>query len=311
MIVDRQLSFQSVTVSIRKENLIFFAISLLITLFYRRLNITELSLAVTPLTILGAAITIFLGFRTNTAYDRWWEARGLWGALINHSRSLVRQAMTFTDPPSPKTEDEFGEGHVTIHPFARRMAFLQIAFVNALRTHLRKQDALGAAAQYLSPQDVKRLDGIENVPLAVLRIMGIELRNAHQQGWLDSIQMSTMDGTLVEFSNILGGCEKIKNTPLPRQYDTVPQFAIYAYSILLPLGLVESLGWWTPFISAMITFLFIAIDSIGSNIEDPFENRIHDVPMSTISRTIEINLRQMVDIKECPAPLQPTHGILM
>jgi len=128
---------------------------------------------------------------------------------------------------------------------------------------------------------------------------------------MDSIQFTTIDGTLTELTNIMGACERIKNTPLPRQYDTVPQLAIYCYSTLLPLGMVETLGWWTPLVSSVITFLFIAIDSIGSNIEDPFENRLHDVPMTSLCRTIEISLRQMLGEKELPGPLEPSHGVLL
>ena len=313
MIVDRRLSFRSVTISVRRENLVFFALSLLVTFFYHRFDVTALSLAVTPFTILGAAITIFLGFRTNTAYDRWWEARNLWGGLVNQSRTLVRQAITFNGAslPGNANDDNADDDNTAASPFVCRMATLQMAFVNATRAHLRQQDALSQIEHYLSPGDRASVQEIQNVPLAVLRLMGQELRRAHRSHLLDTIQFSSMDSTLSDLTDLLGGCERIKNTPLPRQYDTVPQFAIYTYSLFLPLGLVESIGWWTPFVSSLITFLFIAIDSIGSNIEDPFENRIHDVPMTTLCRTIEINLCQMIGDKDCPAPLEPTQGVLM
>ncbi|MES2460350.1 MAG: bestrophin family ion channel [Armatimonadota bacterium] len=311
MIVDRNLSFRSVTMNIRRDNLVFFALSLVITLFYRRLNMTQLSLAVAPLTIFGAALTIFLAFRTNTAYDRWWEARTLWGGLVNQSRTLVRQAITFSGVDKPTDAMQGTDDDLLFSPFVHKMAHLQIAFANATRAHLRQQDPLEAVAKYLTAEDRNLLAGVQNVPAALLRRMGIELRRAKQQGLLDTIQLSAMDNTLSDLTDIIGACERIKNTPLPRQYDTVPQFGIYAFSLLLPLGLVSSLGWWTPFICTIITFLFIAIDSIGSNIEDPFENRIHDVPMSTLCRTIEINLCQMVGEKECPAPIEPMHGVLL
>jgi putative membrane protein len=325
MIVDRTLSFRSVTMSIRRDNLVFFALSLLITLFYRRLHMTELSLAVTPLTIFGAALTIFLAFRTNTAYDRWWEARTLWGGMVNQSRTLIRQAITFAGSGETRSPDD-GIGKSTdspgsnlqnvdqdlvFSPFVHKMAHLQMAFANATRAHLRQEDPLAAVERHLSPEDRDMLATVHNVPAGILRRMGLELRRARQEGLLDTIQLSAMDTTLSDLTDILGGCERIKNTPLPRQYDTVPQFGIYAFSLLLPLGLVSSLGWWTPFICSMITFLFIAIDSIGSNIEDPFENRIHDVPMSTLCRTIEINLSQMVGEKESPTPMEPIFGVLL
>lgn len=314
MIVDRKLSFRSVTINIRRENLIFFLISLLVTLVYRRLNFNGLTVGVAPLTILGAAITIFLGFRTNTAYDRWWEARILWGALVNQSRTIVRQAMTFCGSDEalpPGSEPESGDDDLVITPFVRRIAHLQIAFANATRAHLRKQDPLKVVEPHLPDDVFGRLAGQQNVPSALLQQMGLELRRARRQKLLDTIQFTALDATLIELTNILGGCERIKNTPLPRQYDTVPRFGIYAFSLMLPLGLVSTLGWWTPFVCAIITFLFIAIDSIGSNIEDPFENKIHDVPMTTLCRTIEINITQMIGEKECPNPLEPTFGVLI
>jgi putative membrane protein len=315
MIVDRKLSFRAVSMSIRRDNLVFFAISLLITLAYRRLQLTELSVETAPLTILGAAITIFLAFRTNTAYDRWWEARTLWGGMVNQSRTLIRQAITFTGSSEPLVPDDSGdlrdaEDDLVFSPFVHKMAHLQMAFVNATRAHLRQQDPLEAVDRYLSPDDRNLLAGVQNVPAGLLRRMGIELRRARRLGLLDTFQLNAMDSTLSDLTDILGACERIKNTPLPRQYDTVPRFGIYVFSLLLPLGLVSSLAWWTPFICSLITFLFIAIDTIGGNIEDPFENRIHDVPMSTLCRTIEINLSQMVGEKECPTPMEPVFGVL-
>lgn len=305
MIVDRNLSLRSVTASVRLANLVFFAWALAVTLAYRRFGSDSLSFSPTPFTILGAGITIFLGFRTNTAYDRWWEARTLWGGIVNQSRTLVRQALLFTGT------DGDNAGDTVPSAFARSIAYRQVAFVNAMRAHLRRQDALAATESYLSTDDRTALAGVQNVPAALLQRMGDGLRRAYAEKRIDSIQQSVLDGTLTELTNLLGGCERIKNTPLPRQYDTVPQLAIYAYSVLLPLGLVSSLAWWTPFISSLITFLFIAIDSIGSNIEDPFESGIHDVPMTSLCRTIEINLREMLGEKEIPTPIEPRHGILL
>jgi putative membrane protein len=196
------------------------------------------------------------------------------------------------------------------------LACLQIALVNALRAHLRKQDAAAAARPYLAPADAEAAlgDGSDgrNVPSALLKVMGLRLRDAFAAGRLDPIRLSALDASLSEMTDLLGACERIKNTPLPRQYDTVPQLAIYAYSVLLPLGLVQSLGWWTPLVSSLITFVFIAIDSIGSNIEDPFENTLHDVPMTALCRTIEIDLRRLVGETEgLPRPVDASRGVLM
>ncbi|MGC4044308.1 MAG: bestrophin family ion channel [Armatimonas sp.] len=276
--------------------------SLAVTAYWHWYDITSIALSPTPFTLLGTAITIFLGFRTNTAYSRWWEARTLWGGIINQSRTIVRQALTFSMPKP-------GEAELPT-PFAQEIAYYQLALVNAMRAHLRQQDPIEEARPYLPASELELLQGERNVPSALLVRMGLCLRRAFQGSEIDTIQLNAMDDTLNDLTNLLGGCERIKNTPIPQQYDTVPQLAIYVYSTLLPLGLIEPMHWWTPVISSLITFFFIAIDSIGSNIEDPFENSMHDVPLSALCRTIEINLRQMLQEKELPPPLQEVDGVL-
>lgn len=305
MIVDRTISLQSVTASVRRENLVYLLLSMIVTIIFnwvelkfRWPNLNHWALPITPFTILGAAITIFLGFRTNTSYGRWWEARTLWGGIVNKSRTLIRQSIMFTGTKG------------SISPFARDMANRQIALVNAIRCHLRQADMMEAILPYLPSEEIDALHGQQNFPVAILSNMGTLVQRAHDDGMLDSIQMSNIDNTMGELADLLGGCERIKNTPLPRQYDVVPQLAIAIYSVLLPFGLVSTLHWWTPVVSSLITFLFVAIDSIGSNIEDPFENTIHDTPMTALCRTIEINLLQMVGEKNIPNPILPVRGII-
>ena len=257
-----------------------------------------MSLPLTPFTIIGATLTIYLGFRTNTAYGRWWEARTLWGGIVNQSRTLVRQAIVFTG-----TKED-------ISPFARDIAHWQIALVNAVRFHLRQTNSVEEIIPYLRSEEIEALHGHQNIPVAILQKMGLLLRHAYHDGLMDSIQLTNIDDTLRNLTDMLGGCERIKNTPLPRQYDVIPQLAIYFYACLLPFGLVSTLHFWTPIVSFLITFLFIAMDSIGRNIEDPFDNTVHDTPITALCRTIEINLLQMIGEKDIPEPIKPIHGVL-
>jgi putative membrane protein len=308
MIVGRKISLQSVAASVRRANLIFLFWSLAVTAIDRRTTFELLSITSTPITILGAALTIFLAFRTNSAYDRWWEARTLWGGLVNQSRTLVRQILAFTTT-NPITQSS-GLDENASHRIVHDMAYRQMAFVNALRAHLRGHNAVDAVRPYLSAEDAEALVDAPNVPDALLVGMSLRLRKAYQDGLLDTIQLAAVDETLTELTNILGGCERIKNTPLPRQYDTVPQLTIFGYGLLLPLGMVDTLGWWTPVLSALIISVFIALDTIGSNIEDPFENSIHDTPMTALCRTIEINLRYTLGEKDLPGQIEPHRGVL-
>jgi putative membrane protein len=122
--------------------------------------------------------------------------------------------------------------------------------------------------------------------------------------------LTLLDNSLTDLMNILGACERIKNTPIPRQYDVLPHAMVRAYLVLLPLGVVADLGLLTPFVTAVIAFLFIAMDAVGRDVETPFENSYSDTPMTALSRTIEINLRQMLGETELPPPLQPEDGLL-
>ena len=305
MIVGRKISLQSVGASVRRTNLVFLLWSLTVTAIDRRTGFEFLSITSTPLTILGAALTIFLAFRTNSAYDRWWEARILWGGIVNQSRILVRQLLTFTATEGGKHDKSALQQRI-VH----EITYQQIAFVNALRAHLRGQDAAEAARPYLPSAEADALEDAPNVPDTLLVGMSLRLRKAYNDGLLDTIQLAAVDATLTELTNLLGGCERIKNTPLPRQYDTIPQLAILVFGLLLPLGLAESQGWWTPLLSMLIISLFIAVDSIGSNIEDPFENSIHDTPMTALCRTIEINLKYTLGEKDLPPKIEPRRGVL-
>jgi ion channel-forming bestrophin family protein len=124
------------------------------------------------------------------------------------------------------------------------------------------------------------------------------------------MRLAALDRTFSELANAQGGLERIKNTPLPRQFDQFPRVFIAAYCLLLPVGLVSALGPATPIGSTVIGFAFYVLDHIGRDLENPFEGTHHDVPMSAITRTIEIDLRQMLRERETPPPLAPKSGVL-
>ncbi len=256
------------------------------------------------ITVLGAALGILLGFRTNSAYDRWWEARKLWGRLVNSSRSLARQAISFTgvsETADPRTPT----------PFAKEMIYNQIAFVHALRCALRKEEPWEDIKPFVSPAWMAILKTQVNVPTAILQHMGHFAATSASAGVISDLRLQRIDTTLSELSDIQGGCERIKNTPLPRQYDTYPELLIKVYCFLLPLVLVDRLKYFTPAITLLIAAAFLVLNRVGRNLEDPFENAVYDTPMTALSRTIEVNLRQALGEKEVPKLLAPVDGILM
>ncbi len=256
-----------------------------------------------PLALYGSAIGIVVGFRNNSAYGRWWEARGLWGAIVNNSRSLARQICTTMRAHKP-------EETKVVEAAQREIVYLQIAFTHALRQQLRGLDPLVDLAPLLPAGMLNTLSNENNVSLTLQRHIGTLLREARRQGWIETLEWQTMDRSLDDLMDAQGGCERIKNTPMPKQYDFFPMLFVQIYCLLLPIGMVESLGWFTPIGSTLVGFMFVALDKIGRDLEDPFDNSIYDVPMTAITRTIEINLRQLLGERELPAPEPPIHGVL-
>ncbi len=255
--------------------------------------------------VLGAALGILLAFRTNAAYARWWEARTLWGAMVNNSRSLARQATSF-----PRRSGS----HAIEAPstaFASTFVYRQIAFVHATRCALRRKEPWVDLQPFLDAESLLALRQERNVPAALLQQMGQQLAAAVEQNLISEWHMQRIDTTLSDLSNVLGACERIKNTPLPRQYDYYPELLIKVYCVVLPFIIVDQVGLLTPIITVLVSFAFLVLNRIGKNLEDPFENAPYDVPMASLSRTIEINLRQALGQRDLPEPIQPVAGVLM
>ncbi len=192
----------------------------------------------------------------------------------------------------------------------KRMVYLQIAFVHALRQHLRRLEPWAELAPLLDEQELEALRGEKNVPLAIQQMMGKLLLECQAREWVDALQWRAMDESLNDLADAQGGAERIKNTPMPKQYDYFPQLFIQIYCMLLPLALVTSMGWFTPLGSTLVGFIFLAMNRIGRDLEDPFENTIFDVPLTSISTAIEVNLRQLLGETNLPAATTPVDGVL-
>lgn len=256
-----------------------------------------------PLALFGSAIGIILAFRNQSSYARWWEARTLWGAVVNTSRTLARQVTTVM---LTSNDQEAGE----LREYQRRLVFHEIAYVIALRQQLRGLQPWEELAPLLSEKELSELLDEKNVPLAILQQMSGLLRQCHVRGWLVVVQWRALDQNLDDLMNAQGGSERIKNTPMPKQYDYFPRLFVQIYCLLLPLALVVNMGWYTPLGSTLVGFIFLALDKIGRDLEDPFDNTIFDVPLTAITTTIEINLRQMLRETALPKPQAPVRGVL-
>jgi ion channel-forming bestrophin family protein len=278
-----------------------FLFDLSVALLYTFAGWQFLGLSSLPLVTMGGAISVFLAFRTNSAYGRWWEARTIWGALVNDSRTFARQVLTMIESSELDSRPQ---------QLKRELVLQMIGFVCAMRCNLRKQNPFPELTGIVGPEKVLRYRGHKNVPSAILLSMGQDIRGAFERNWLDSYRWVALDSTLTQLSNIHGACERIKNTPLPRQYDYFPRLLVAFYCLLLPFGLVEGMGLLTPLASTAISFIFISLDTVGREIENPFDNTVHDTPMTNLSRMIEINLRQQLGETTLPPEVRPVQGFV-
>ena len=255
-----------------------------------------------PLAVVGGALGIFMSFRTNSAYDRWWEGRKLWGRLINSSRHWCSQVLSYLGPDDAPNEVQ--------QTLVRR----HILYVHVLRCLLRAQDPT-ADADVQAFTDDEGLDAIgrsSNATHLLLNQQMAAVQAETQAGRLDALRLQLFDQTIFELLNIQGGCERIKKTPFPRGYVFVANRLIVAFGFLFPLGIVEHLGWFSIPVSVLVCMSFLLISEVGRVLEDPFTLFWPALPLFALSKTIEINLRERLGETDLPAMPQPNaRGILM
>jgi len=250
-----------------------------------------------PLTLFGTVLGLFLGFRSNSAYNRWWEGRGLWGLMINASRNLARASLNFM--PNEEARD-----------LRRTLVLRQVAYVNALRCQLRRQPVDAEVKRFLSEGEADEALRRTNTANGILDGSAERIAGALKKGWIDTIQQTTLELVLIDIANAQGGMERLKNTPLPNQYRFLPTILTRLFCILLPIGLVETLGFATPLGSTVAGLMFLAVLTIGDDLTDPFANSVHDLPLVAMCRTVEIDLLQAIG-DPAPEPLKPDHeGVL-
>jgi putative membrane protein len=303
MIVPRGRQLVKMLTYVGKPLLVLVLYDLAVVVAYKVMHWNWVAMPHIPLTLFGSAIGIIVAFRNQSSYARWWEARTLWGGIVNNSRSWARQVTTVMMPLS---EAEAAELKVV----QRQLVYQQIAYAHALRQHLRGLEPWEDLAPLLSEGEIERLRDQKNVPLAIQQQMGAQLRQCQVRGWVDIAHWRALDGCLDDLIDAQGGTERIKNTPMPKQYDYFPELFVQMYCVMLPLALVANMGWYTPLGSTLVGFIFLALDKIGRDLEYPFDNTIYDVPMTALTTTIEINLRQLLGETVLPQAETPVRGVL-
>jgi len=285
-------------------------ISFIVWLLYRY-AVSQVSLPFSIAAILGSALAIFIAFRNNSAYGRWWEARTLWGGIVNSSRVLARLIITFTDSHAHQPNYDSARSEA----FKKQMIYACIAWVHALRLHLRRQEEWETLKPFLSEEDFQLVRQRENKPNFLQLLMGRKIYQAMANGTLGGFDSFQMEGQLLALANHQGGCERIKNTPLLRQYDYFTRLFLYAFMLLLPFSLLADFSrmgadYLVIPVALIISFVFAILAKVGEVNEDPFENRITDVPLTALCNTIERDLKEMLGETILPEKVQPVDQIL-
>ncbi|BFM45410.1 bestrophin family ion channel [Flavobacterium sp. CFS9] len=238
-------------------------------------------------TLFGIALAIFLGFRNSVSYDRFWEGRKLWGALLNDTRSLARQSITLV----PDKEDEVQRGKFTN---------LLIAFVYSLKHQLRETNSDADMNRLLPKEFAKQLKETRYKPILILRELGLWVKGAKSENKIDSVTQLAFEENLNKLSDIVGGCERIAGTPIPYTYSVLLHRTVYIYCFLLSFGFVETMGWITPFIIVFIAYTFVALEAIADELENPFGLQPNDLALDAMSEMIENTLLELNDKKISP-----------
>ena len=256
----------------------------------------DLTFTAAPFTILGLALSIFLGFRNSAAYDRYWEGRRLWGELVVSCRVLCRQAATLIGP---------GQASKDVDEIRSRMVRRAAALAHALRHHLRGTAANGDLRPFLSCDDLSAVLSSSNPPHAVIRMLSHDLEQCLSLKLIDGSLAAAMDNTFASMERVVAGCERIRSTPIPFSYMLLLHRTAYLYCFLLPFGLVDTVGLATPFVVGLVSYTFFGLDALGDEIEEPFGTQPNDLPLSALSRIIEIGVREALGEADLPRPLVP------
>jgi putative membrane protein len=259
----------------------------------------KLHFTTTPFTLMALPLAIFLGFRNNVAYDRYWEGRRQWGELVLRSRSLARQCLSLVAPA------EASDGDAPQLRIVRRA----IAYAHALRHRLRDLPGGGGleadVAPWLAPAEWDRVRALPNVPYALMLEMGTDLALCLRTARLDACLAPAIDASLSAMTAVAASCERIRGTPIPFSYTLLLHRTAYLYCFLLPFGLVDTIGYLTPVVSAIVAYTFFGLDALGDELEEPFRASDNGLPLEALCRTIEIDLRMALGELDLPPPLLP------
>ena len=247
-------------------------------------------------TILGTALAFFIGFNNNQAYDRWWEARKIWGALVNDSRTWARQIMQYT-----RVSDELSEHD--LRTIRRNVIMRHIAFLYALKENLRSADTQ-EYRRFISQEEADAVEAQSNVPNALLSLQSGDVETLYAQQATDGFRFIELNRMVVNFCDEMGKSERIKNTVFPTTYNYYTRAFVWIFIVSVTMVTANAVGYWSILFGTLVGYIFLVTHVIGQTLVNPFEAIPTGVPLDQITRTIEINLLQTLGESEVPEPVK-------
>lgn len=245
--------------------------------------------------VLGPALAFFIGFSNNQAYARWWEGRQIWGSLVNNSRSWARNLLQY---PAA----EAGNKDLLLE-LQHRMIRRHLAFLYALKAAMRNEPP-AENRKYLSEPDARQVEKQANKPNAILSLQAADLDFLYRKGWIDGFTFMQINQLLTDLCTDMGKSERIKNTVFPTTYNYFTRLFIWTFGILITIVASETTGAWSVILGFIVGFIFHTTHIIGMSLLNPFEALATGIPLDQITRTIEINLLEMLGEADVPPPVK-------
>jgi ion channel-forming bestrophin family protein len=291
MLINKPIPASYIFRKVKRELFYVLIMSIVVLIVTAKYNTRLPEMPLTIPTFIGTAISILLSFKLNQSYDRWWEARKVWGSIVNDSRSLVIQLMTFT----LKGND----------PTIKKIAFRQIAWCYSLGQSLRGLNPMENLEEFVSKEELAEIKSHHNKPLSLLYLNGMDIKKLRDENQLDVFSQVQLDDTLVRLCDAQGKAERIKNTVFPVTYRLFLHSIIYLFVITLSISLKNVSAYFELPLLVLISSAFFLLEKSSTHMQDPFENRPTDTAMTAIARTIEINIKELLKEPNVPAPLPP------
>jgi putative membrane protein len=291
MLLDKKIPFRYIIEKVKVELFYILLIGVLVNTVTRLLVHVIPAIPIVIPTFLGTAISVVLSFKLSQSYDRWWEARKIWGGIVNDSRILILQLTAFVAAGNKE--------------MVKNIALRQIAWCYSLAASLRGRDPLSGIQKFIPDEEINKLKLHMNKPLALLRQHTEDLKRLHHEGGLAQYEHVQLNRTVAALTNWMGMAERIKSTVFPATYKLYLHLIIYVFIVTLSISLRDLESYIEIPLLVVVAAFFFLLERTATHLQDPFSDRPTDTAMTAIATTIEINIRQLLDIGEEPQPHQP------